>query len=106
MKKEHNTNTSKNESLCPALSNENYEYHLSGDAEAFCICTMNNLPCIGRVIKDPQNRSSQFFSRAKCMIDTNLLKTCPMYGCSIKTFKGVLRDKMQKELCEKLNSFK
>jgi hypothetical protein len=91
---------------CPSLSNENYKYHLSGDATAFCICSMNNLQCVGITIVDPEDRSTQFFSRGKCMIDPDLLKACPMYGCSAETFKSVLRDKMQKEINEKLNKIK
>lgn len=88
---------------CPALTNENYEYHLSGDAASFCVCTLNDLGCKGRVIEDPDDQSSQFFSRGKCMIDTEKIKTCPMFGCTAETFKNVLKDKMQKEMKDKLS---
>jgi len=64
---------------CPALTKENYEYHLSGDAASFCICILNELPCKGRVIRDPDHQSSQFFSRGKCVIDMDKIITCPMY---------------------------
>lgn len=87
---------------CPALINENYDYHLSGDCAEFCICSLNGLACTGRVISDPDDTSSQFFSRGKCMINQKGLERCPLYGASKETFVQVLRDKAQKELNEKL----
>ena len=89
---------------CPALTNENYDYHLSGDCRKFCICTLNNQPCTGRRIEDPNNQSSQFFSRGRCMIDDAGLKKCPVYGSSKETFAKIIKDKMQKELEEKLKN--
>lgn len=87
---------------CPALSNENYEYHLAGDCKVYCICTLNDQPCKGRVISDPEDRSSQFFGRGKCMISKSGLKSCPAYGLSKETFTLIVKDKMQKELEQKL----
>lgn len=89
---------------CPALTNENYEYHLSDDCKPFNICSLNNQPCKGRVIADPENRTSQFFSKAKCMISKKGLNSCPVYGCSNKVFKLIIREKMEKELNEKLKN--
>lgn len=89
---------------CPALTNENYSYHLSGDCEVFCICSLNDQPCKGRRIEDPGNQSSRFFSRGKCMISQEGLKSCPVYGSSKETFKQIIKDKMQKELAEKLKN--
>lgn len=91
---------------CPALTKENYKYHLSGDAAEFCICTLNDLACKGRVIADPDDQSNRFFSKGKCMIDKEKIKTCPMFGCTAKTFKNVLKDKMQKEMEDKLKKIK
>jgi hypothetical protein len=55
------------------------------------------------VVDDPDDQSSRFFSRAKCMIDENRLKRCPIYGiASKKTISTILKDKTQKELNEKL----
>ena len=87
---------------CPALSKENYEYHLSGDAEAFCICSVSGHKCAGRTIEDPLNYSSQFFSRGMCNIDFEKIKRCPLYGVSKETFALIVKDRMEKELNEKL----
>jgi len=87
---------------CPALTNENYEYRLSGDCKPFCICSLNDQPCTGRSIEDPEDRSSNFFSRGKCMISQRGLKRCPVFGASNETFAQIIKDKMQKELDEKL----
>jgi hypothetical protein len=90
---------------CPALYNENYEYHLSGDCTKFCKCILNDEKCIGRVISDPDDQSSQFFSRGKCSIDMDKIKKCPIYGMSTDTFKTILKERHQKELDEKMNFF-
>ncbi len=87
---------------CPALSKENYEYHLSGDAAEFCICAITGNGCFGRIISDPLDYSSQFFSRGMCNIDFDEIKTCPLYGVSKETFATIVKDRMQKELDEKL----
>lgn len=90
--------------ICPALTNENYEYHLSGDCNKFCICSLNNLPCKGRIIQDPEDASSNFFSRGKCVIDKDKIKTCPAYGLSKESFILIIKDKAQKELDGKLKN--
>ena len=59
---------------CPALYKEDYGYHLSGDCTKFCLCILNDMKCIGRVISDPDDQSSQFFSRGKCSIDMEQIK--------------------------------
>lgn len=91
---------------CPALYKENYEYHLSGHSAEFCLCILNDEPCKGRVISDPDDQSSQFFSRGKCTIDMEEIKKCPMYGMSKETFQTILKEKAEKELNEKLNHLK
>lgn len=92
------------EASCPALTNENYEYHLSGDAADYCICSITGNGCFGRVISDPEDRSSQFFSRGKCSIDSEKIKKCPLYGVSKETFVLIIKDRTEKELNEKLNN--
>jgi len=87
---------------CPALTNENYDYHLSGDCNKYCKCLLNDKKCIARIIDDPDDASSQFVSRAKCLIDKNKLNDCPVYGMSNETFKLILTDKTQSELQKKL----
>ncbi len=88
---------------CPALTNENYDYHLSGDAAAFCTCAITDNPCFGRRISDPDNQSNQFFSRGKCSIDETNIRRCPMYGMSKETFQAVLKDRADREHAEKIN---
>jgi hypothetical protein len=87
---------------CPALSKENYDYMLSGDCEEFCICSVNGHKCAGRTIEDPLDYSSQFFSRGMCNIDFEKIKRCPLYGVSKETFALIVKDRMEKELNEKL----
>jgi hypothetical protein len=87
---------------CPALINENYEYHLSGDCRKYCSCMIHNKQCIGIYIEDPEDRSNHFFSRAKCAIDTEEIKKCPLYGSSKAQFIQLVKEKSQKELDEKL----
>jgi hypothetical protein len=89
---------------CPAMTNENYDYHLSGDCRQFCICSLTNKPCLGIYIADPEDRSTQFFSRGKCLVSQKALKTCPVYGASKETFAQIIKDKSQKELDEKLKA--
>lgn len=91
---------------CAALINENYDYHLSGDCDPFCICILNGRACHGRVIEDPDDQSTRFFSRGKCLISQSGLKSCPIYGASKETFVQIIKDKAQKELEEKLKSVK
>lgn len=54
---------------CPGLINENYEYHLSGDCSPFCKCAITGRDCMGKTVQDPEDRSSQFFSRGKVVMD-------------------------------------
>lgn len=88
---------------CPALTKENYKYHLSGDAADYCICAITGNGCFGRVISDPDDQSSQFFSRGKCSIDPEEIKRCPLYGVSKETFQAVLRDRAQREFNDKVS---
>ena len=85
-------------STCKALSNENYEYHLSGDARKYCVCAITKLECKGRIIHDPKENSSQFFSRGKCAIDTDTIKECPAYGLSKETFIDIMKSRADAEI--------
>ena len=91
---------------CPALTDENYEYHLSGDSAKFCRCSINDESCVGMVVRDDEDRSSRFFSRGRCWIDTERIKRCPIYGVSKETFTAIIKDRAQRELDEKLNTVK
>ena len=91
---------------CPALTKENYEYHLSGDAADYCRCILNGRACSGRVISDPDEASSRFFSRGKCSISQKGLEKCPLYGGSKEVFIQILKDKSEKDLEGKLKHFK
>ena len=91
---------------CPALTDENYEYHLSGDSAKFCRCTINDEPCVGMVVRDDEDQSSRFFSRGRCWIDMKAIKKCPLYGVSKETFHSIIRDRAERELDEKLKTVK
>jgi len=91
---------------CPALTEENYEYHLSDDARGFNICSITNSRCHGRIIGDFEDESSRFFSRARCAIDLEAIKTCPLYGCSANTIEMVITDRHNNELDKKLANLK
>ena len=82
---------------CPALIDEDYEYHLSGDAAEYCNCMMNDEPCVGFRVVDPDEESSRFFSRGKNMLDINRIKNCQMYGMSAESFNTLYREKKEKE---------
>ena len=88
---------------CPALANENYEYHLSGDCEEFCTCSITGNGCFGRIISDPLDYTSEFFLRAMCNIDKREIKRCPVYGVSKETFAAIIKDRAEKELNKKLS---
>lgn len=91
---------------CPVMIKENYDYHLSGDAAKFCVCSLNNKPCLGVVVSDPDEQSSQFFSRGKCMIDTERIKRCPVYGATKEIFELIIKNQIAKELEIKLQNLK
>jgi hypothetical protein len=90
--------------ICPALINENYEYMLSGDCSSYCTCMINNRRCVGFKVEDPEDRSSQFFSRGKNVLDEKAIKKCPVYGSSAETIASIIKEKHEKELKEKLNN--
>lgn len=89
---------------CPALTKENYECALSGDLGNRYICALTDKPCIAKVYADPDNQSSEFFSRAKVMLDPKRFDDCPCYGISKDTFKTILKERSDKKLQEKLNN--
>lgn len=82
---------------CTALIKENYEYHLSGDCSGYCICAITKKPCLGRIISDPEDRSNQFFSRAKCSIDDEELKSCPLYGADNSVILKLIEERLEKD---------
>lgn len=87
---------------CTALIKEDYEYHLSGDCSDFCLCAITKKPCLGRVISDPNDQSSQFFSRAKCSIDDKEIEVCPLFGASSSIIVKLLEERLEKEKKELL----
>jgi hypothetical protein len=87
---------------CPAMTNEYYDYKLSGDAGKHCTCKLNNIRCIGIVVVDLDDQSSQFFSRGKCQLVESKITDCPVYGASKKTIGRIIKEKAEKELKEKL----
>ena len=92
--------------ICPALTNENYDYMLSGDCLSYCTCMLNDRRCIGFDVVDPEDRSSQFFSRGKNILNSNKIVKCPTYGVSPETIASILKDKSERILQEKLNNLK
>jgi ATP-dependent RNA circularization protein (DNA/RNA ligase family) len=90
--------------ICNGLIKEDYEYHLSGDCLGYCHCVVTNKRCVGMTVQDPDDNSSQFFSRGKNVPVESKLKVCPMYGLSVETFQLIVKEKTEKELNEKLNS--
>ncbi len=88
--------------ICPALKNENYEYMLSGDCMSYCTCMINNQRCIGFKVEDPEDRTSQFFSRGKNVLDKEKIKKCPVYGSSKETVAMIIKERHERELNEKL----
>jgi hypothetical protein len=92
---------------CPALTNENYEYHLSGDAyNKFNKCMLNGRTCVGVRVTDPEDASNRFFSRGKAHIDMDDIKKCPVYGSSKEVIELIVKEKAKKELEDKLNQLK
>jgi hypothetical protein len=55
-------------------------------------------------VQDPNDQSSQFFSRGKNVPVESKLKTCPMYGLSVETFQLIVKEKSENDLKQKLNS--
>jgi len=64
---------------------------------------LNNERCVGVTRIDDEGQTSQFFSRAKNIIDEKAIKRCPMYGVSAETVKQFIREKMNSEMEEKLS---
>ena len=89
---------------CPALMNENYDYHLSGDCLQFCRCILNDKRCLGFHVDDPNDQSTQFFSRGVNVFDKEKIKMCPVYGSSKEIITMILRDKNESELKIKINN--
>ena len=87
---------------CAALIKEDYEYHLYGDCLDFCMCAITKKPCLGRVISDPNNQTSQFVSRAKCSIGDKEIENCPLFGASNSIIVKLIEERLEKEKNELL----
>lgn len=88
--------------ICNGLINEDYDYKLSGDCLAFCKCVVTNKRCIGMTVQDPDDQSSQFFSRGKNVPVESKLKSCPLFGLSVESFQKIVEEKTEMDLKEKL----
>lgn len=89
--------------ICNGLIKEDYDYHLSGDCYGYCHCVVTNKRCVGIDVDDPEDRSSQFFSRGKNIPNEEKLKKCPMFGLSVETFQSIVKEKLTLELEHKIN---
>lgn len=89
---------------CNALIKEIFKYQFSEDCNNSCLCSLTNLRCIAIEIADPENRSSQFFSRAKNIFNKNKAQYCPLYGQSEEKIKELMIEKIKKENDEKLSN--
>ena len=90
--------------ICNGLIKEDYEYHLSGDCFEFCHCVITNERCPGIIVEDPENRLSQFFSRAKNVPDNSRLNKCPLFGSSAGLIKQIAKERILREAEERINS--
>ena len=89
--------------ICNGLIKEDYEYRLSGDSLDYCLCVVTNKRCVGIDVEDPEDRSSQFFSRGKNVPNDKKLKKCPMFGLSVETFQQIVKERLTMEMDERLN---
>lgn len=92
--------------VCTALINEDYDYHLSGDTERYCTCAITNERCIGMEIDDPDDQSSQFFSRARNIPSQKKLLRCPAYNCSKEIVELLVKGRMEIEMSKRLENIK
>lgn len=65
---------------CVALINYDTKTHLSGDCRKLLKCKLTGKRCIARVIKDSDNESNMFFSRAKAKFDRDKAQKCPIFN--------------------------
>jgi hypothetical protein len=92
--------------ICNGLIKENYEYQLSGDCLSSCHCMLTDKRCVGITVEDSEDRSSQFFSRGKNVVNEDKLIGCPVYGCSVETFERIVREKAEMALNKKMATLK
>ena len=88
---------------CEALLNRHSEYHLSGDLEEYFVCAITGKGCIGKVISDDDDQSSQFFSRAHAFIDMKKIKKCPSFGIDKEMVKTLILKRKENETNNILN---
>lgn len=92
------------EKECEALINRNQEYQLSGDLDEFFRCAITGKDCIGKIICDEDDQTSQFFSRAHTKIDMERIKNCPLYSIIDKEMiQKLILKRRDKETVEILN---
>ena len=91
---------------CEALLNRNSEYHLSGDLGEFFKCAITGKNCIGKVISDDDDQSSDFFSRAHAKIDMDEIKNCPLFGLGKEEVIEFVKKKKAIEQQEIINELK
>jgi len=89
---------------CEALVNRNSEYRLSGDLGDYFLCAITGRACIGKIILDEDDLSSQFFSRAHAKIDMDALKNCASYGITKEELPEVIRRRKEKEAEDLINN--
>lgn len=88
---------------CPALINEDYEYKFSDDCRKFCTCAITGSQCIGTVVADSEEASTNMFSRAKCHMSTKKLNQCPMYGLPKDLYIQAVKHRAELKLQDTLN---
>jgi hypothetical protein len=91
---------------CPAIQNYDVDYHLSGDAYSYCTCALTNKHCLGFEVLDPDDQSSQFFSRGKNVFNERKAQNCPVYGASVETIAQLIKERSEKETQNKLDLLK
>jgi len=91
------------EKECEALINRHSEYHLSGDLDEYFRCAITGNACIGKIILDEDDQTSQFFLRAHAKIDMAKIKKCPSFGLDKEMVKTLILKRKDIELNETLN---
>jgi len=89
---------------CEALINRNSNYRLSGALGDYFTCAISGEPCLGKIICDEDDQSSQFFSRSHAKIDMEKIKRCPMFGTiSKEQLPDMIRKRMEGKANEIIN---
>ena len=91
------------EKECEALIDRNSEYHLSGDLGDFFRCAITKKACLGKIILDEDDQTSQFFSRAHAKIDMDRIKRCPLFGLDKEDVINFINKRQEIETKELIN---